>query len=352
MLNRPTNAPIAAIDTAAALFAHAIAMEREAAERYRDFATRMSDLGNDEVAGIFAALARLEAGHLEVLTRQASGMALPEVGAAQHAWLDSGVPVAGARELVFRMMTPRDAILVALSAERRAQAFFLRMQRLAPTAALHILAQEMAAEESDHVALLERVLARIPDPTLDWSTVFDVDTPGVRPTAGWHNDHVYFQRLLDLLEKEVDAFHSGRQPNYELMLDVIHYLQHFTDESHHPREDILFSRLAQRSPGLELPVARLRQEHCVIAHIGGQLQQILEQAVAGSYLERADIEALAATYLVYYRNHMAREEMEILPAAERLLTPEDWLAAQDAAAAGAGSEARFRVWRRQIEQES
>ena len=343
--------PIHTIDTAAALFANAIAIEREAAERYGEFATRMSDLGNDEVADIFGALARMEAGHLEVLARQASGMTLPEIEASQHAWIDSGAPDAAARELVFRMMTPRDAILVALAAERRAQAFFLRVQRLVPTAALRALAQEMAAEESDHVELLERVLARLPDPVPDWGAVFDVDTPGVRPTAGWHDDHVHFQRLLDLLEKEVDVFHSGRQPNYERMLDVIYYLQHFTDELHHPREDILFSRLAQRSPNLELPVARLRQEHCVIAHAGGQLQQILEQAIAGSYLARADIEALASTYLVYYRNHIAREETEILPAAERLLTPEDWDAAEGAAPASAASRVRYRELRRQIEQE-
>ena len=344
------NTTISTIDTAAALFAHAIAIEREAAERYQDLATRMGDLGNETVASVFAALAGLEIRHLEVLTQQASGMALPQIDASQHAWLDSGAPDTAARELVYRMMTPRDAIVAALAAERRAQAFFLRMQRLVPTA-LRALAQEMAAEESDHVALLERVLAQLPDPVLDWGAVFEPDTPGVRPTAGWHDDHLHFKRLLDLLEKEVDVFHSGRQPSYERMLDVIHYLQHFTDELHHPREDILFSRLAQRSPNLDLPVARLRQEHSVIAHVGAQLQQGLEQAIAGSYLARADIEALASTYLVYYRNHIAREEAEILPAAERLLESEDWLAAQGATAGSAASEARYRELRRQIEQE-
>ena len=336
------------IDTAASLLAHAIATEREAMERYAEFATRMSDLGNDEVAKVFGALARFEGKHLADLTRRARGMELPPIDTSQHAWLDSGAPDPAARELVFRLMTPRDAIEIALAAERRAREFFLRVQRVAATPALRTLAQEMTAEESDHVALLERAVARLPEPITDWDAVFKDDTPNAWSGAGWHGEHRYFQRLLDLLENELDVFHAAGQPNYERMLDIIYYLQHFTDELHHPREDIAFARLAERNPALELPVARLRQEHRVIAQAGERWQQTFEQVVQGSYVERADIEMLSATYLVYYRNHIAREELEILPAAARLLTAEDWLAVQGSVPASAEIEARYHELRRQI----
>ena len=336
------------IDTAASLLAHAIAIEQEAIERYSDFSIRMSDLGNDEVAKVFAALARFEGGHLQELTQRTRGMELPPIDASQHAWLDSGAPEKAARELVFRLMTPRDAIQIALAAEHRAQAFFLRLQRVASTTEMRALAQEMAAEELDHVALLERVLARLPGPVTDWDAAFVDDTPNVWPGAGWHDEHRHFQGLLGLLEKELDVFHVAGEPNYERMLDILYYLQHFTDELHHPREDIAFARLAERDPALELPVARLRQEHRVIAHTGERLYQRLEQVALGSYAERAEIEALAATYLVYYRNHIAREELEVLPAAARLLTTEDWLAVQGAVPSAAAIEARYGQLRRQI----
>jgi hemerythrin-like domain-containing protein len=39
---------------------------------------------------------------------------------------------------------------------------------------------------------------------------------------------------------------------------------------------------------------------------------------------RDGLEAAAATYLVYYRNHLNTEESEIIPAASELLMPEDW----------------------------
>ena len=41
------------------------------------------------------------------------------------------------------------------------------------------------------------------------------------PLAMWHTEHVYFRRLLELLQKELDAFHRGERPNYELMLDIV-----------------------------------------------------------------------------------------------------------------------------------
>ena len=81
------------------------------------------------------------------------------------------------------------------------------------------------------------------------------------PIAVWHADHVSFTRLLDLLEKQVAAFHEGERANYELMRDIVCYLRHFPDRFHHPREDVAFARLVERAPGMQLPINRLLQEH-------------------------------------------------------------------------------------------
>jgi len=341
---------MAMIGTTAALYAHAIAIEREAVERYAEFAARMSDLGNEEVARLFTALARTETDHLKKLEAQAGSLALPAIDGIEHAWLDSGSPEAPARELVYRTMGPREALSIALASEQRAQALFLRVQRLAQHPALQSLAQEMAFEESSHVALIEQALALTPNASPDWEAFLSANKAAEQPVEHWHTDHVYFNRLLNLLEKQVDVFHDGGVPNYELMLDVVYYVTHFSDVLHHPREDAAFARLARRNPGLQLPVARLAQEHRVLAHIGKRLEQMLEQAAGGAFFERADLEALAATYLTYYRSHIAREERDILPLAVRMLTVEDWAAVRTAVPEEATevAEARFRELRRQI----
>jgi rubrerythrin len=165
------------IGSAAELYAHAIAIEREAAERYGELARHMADLGNDAVAQLFGRLAGLEAEHLDTLLRRTEGVTLPQSAAEGYRWLDAGAPETAARELVFRLMTPRGALEIALAAEKRAQAFFEHVRRSAADPALRALAQEMALEEEEHVQLVARLLARTPDANVDWPALFGERSP-------------------------------------------------------------------------------------------------------------------------------------------------------------------------------
>jgi hemerythrin-like domain-containing protein len=150
------------------------------------------------------------------------------------------------------------------------------------------------------------------------------------PLQAWHDEHRQFQALLDELEQHVDAFHAGSRPDYERMLEIIVTLREKADRSHHPREDVAFERLAKRRPDLALTLARLRQEHRVIAQAGETLHGLLSAALDGAVLKRAEVEVAAATYLVYYGNHIAHEEEDVLGAAAQALTAEDWQAVRGA----------------------
>ena len=160
------------IESAAELYVHAIAIEREAAERYREFAARMADQGNEELAGVFGKLAAFESEHLKALQRRTDGVALPRL-AADYRWLDAGAPEMAAHDLIFRLLTPRQALVIALQAEKRARAFFAHVQRDSGDPALRALAKEMAAEEAEHMSLLEHTLERAHDPFVDWASVFE-----------------------------------------------------------------------------------------------------------------------------------------------------------------------------------
>jgi hemerythrin-like domain-containing protein len=176
----------------------------------------------------------------------------------------------------------------------------------------------------------------------------------VDPVESWHQEHVYFGKLLDLLQHEVDIFHTGESPDYSLMLDIISYLQEYSDEHHHPREDEAIRRLLGYCPDRQLPIARLHQEHRVILHAGETLRELLRAASEDALIPREEIEVAAATYLVYYRNHIAREEEDVLPLAARHLSAADWLAVKQAAPAGSDPvfgphpEDRFGELRRRI----
>ncbi len=179
----------------------------------------------------------------------------------------------------------------------------------------------------------------------------------VDPLAGWHDEHAKFAQLLDILKAQVDAFHRGEHPNYDLMSDIVYYLRSFADCVHHPREDVAFRRLVMRDAGSELVINRLLREHRVITTAGDELLSHLDEAARDVLAPREALLAAAATYLVYYRNHLATEEREILPRAAYLLTADDWVAVIATIPAmtdplfGDNVDARFQKLRRQIDRE-
>ena len=144
------------------------------------------------------------------------------------------------------------------------------------------------------------------------------------PIAAWRREHAHYAKLLERLRAELDVLHGGERPDYERICDTVTYLREQGDTSHHPREDAVFARLAKRCPDLALPIARLQQEHRVIVHAGQKLLEQIEAILGGAMVPREEVEVALATYLVYYGNHIAKEEEDILPRAEAALTPEDW----------------------------
>jgi rubrerythrin len=154
------------------LYAHAIAFEREAAERYSEFAERMLDEGRNDLAELFGMLARAEMEHLDTLEKRTEGIALSPIAEGRYKWLDAQAPETVARELVFRLMTPRNALAIALQAERRALAFFDHTAWSTSDPGVRSLAREMAADEREHVALLARMLGETPEDSLDTTLIF------------------------------------------------------------------------------------------------------------------------------------------------------------------------------------
>lgn len=172
--------------------------------------------------------------------------------------------------------------------------------------------------------------------------------------AVWHAEHLNFARLLDLLEEQVGVFHRGERPNYNLMGTIVYYMRNFGDRVHHPREDVAYARLVERDPGMQVVVNRLLQEHRVIATVGEALLDRLNEADGDVISSRAALEAAAAMYLVYYRNHLSTEERHAMPRAAQLLTREDWAAVTAAVPAspdplfGKNVEERFAELHKQI----
>ncbi|MBI2320060.1 MAG: ferritin family protein [Betaproteobacteria bacterium] len=152
------------IDSPGSAYAHALAIAREAGTRYREFAAHMFDCGNEGLAELFSRLAEFEVEHAFRLAKKSVGVDIPLLAANEYAWLDSGAPVPEARAFVFRMMTPRLALEIALRAEERGKAFFERVCAESHRAEVRKLARELANGEASHIAWVKDALAHLPRP--------------------------------------------------------------------------------------------------------------------------------------------------------------------------------------------
>ena len=139
-------------------YAHAIAIEREAARRYREFEEHFADRGEDVLAGLCGNLAALEGEHLEILLKASAGLTLPAIEAAGHQWLESGEPQAAARELFYRVVGRRQLLEIALQSECNALGFFEWVAQTTPDASVRSLARDMAVEEMEHVDWVRNAL--------------------------------------------------------------------------------------------------------------------------------------------------------------------------------------------------
>ena len=148
--------PIATVEE---FYAHALAIEREAAERYAEYADWF-EMRNAAIAQLCRRLAALEHEHFKELADACAQLELPEIGLGQYRWLESDSPEALAREFVYRVATPRKLLEIALAAELRAQAFFVWIARTAPQRSVRELAAIMAAEEGEHVAWVRDAIAK------------------------------------------------------------------------------------------------------------------------------------------------------------------------------------------------
>jgi rubrerythrin len=142
------------------LYAHALVVEREAAKRFVELERYMRDAGMDHIADEFESIGKEEREQYELLAVGTSGREMPQLRSWEYAPHFLG-PQADA---VRAPRNVREALALAIAIERRTQNFYVDVAEHTTDDTMCAFAAEMAADEGRHIARLERLLAREPDP--------------------------------------------------------------------------------------------------------------------------------------------------------------------------------------------
>jgi len=140
------------------LYAHSLAIEREAFKRFVELERYMRACGLDSIADEFEKIGREEQEQYEALALGTMDANLPQIAEWEYAWHYLG-PRA---EKVRAPRNAREALQIAIATERRAQNFYIDVAEHANDDAVCAFAAEMAVDEQRHVQRLEQLLAREP----------------------------------------------------------------------------------------------------------------------------------------------------------------------------------------------
>ncbi len=161
------------IESAGELLAHAYQMELEAQERYEMLAAQMKAHNNTDLGKLFAKLSVLEGIHATDILEQMAGMDIPQIDPLNMKWEGQESPEALDIGDMHYMMTPREALLLALKAEENAFEFFSHLLKSTTDPEVKHFAAEFAEEEEEHVEMVLKELKKYPES--DASPLDDMD---------------------------------------------------------------------------------------------------------------------------------------------------------------------------------
>ena len=142
--------------------AHAVTLEREAARRYEELAAAMGTEGQRELKNFFARMAHYSRLHLAQAQERAGFRDLPALAPHEFEWPDGIAPETAGWAGVDAQMDSRAALELALDGERSGHAFYAAIAATTTDTELRAIAGEFAAEEAEHVAELQRLIAACP----------------------------------------------------------------------------------------------------------------------------------------------------------------------------------------------
>ncbi|HUO54564.1 MAG TPA: ferritin family protein [Rhodoblastus sp.] len=147
------------MQTVEEFLAYSIHLEQEAADRFGELADAMETGGNHEVAQLFRQLADYSRLHLSDAKARAGFREIPKIAPMEFVWPDLESPEAAAIWGADPMLSRREALEIALSAEKAGHDYYKSVRDTTDDPEIRILAAEFVNEEMGHVAVLKKWIA-------------------------------------------------------------------------------------------------------------------------------------------------------------------------------------------------
>jgi hemerythrin-like domain-containing protein len=137
-------------------------------------------------------------------------------------------------------------------------------------------------------------------------------------------EHRNIEKLLAILERELEIFARGDRPDYEVIRAVISYFEVYPEVYHHPQEDLVFAKLKIRDPAAAANLGDLAREHQKGAERLRHVAEAIDGVLADREVLRQNVDTIVRDFVEHERKHMMMEDRHFFPAALKALKPHDW----------------------------
>ena len=139
-----------------------------------------------------------------------------------------------------------------------------------------------------------------------------------------HNDHINMSRLLNVLRKKVGLLEKDEMVDFRLIKTIITYLRTYSDNYHHPMEDLIYAFYSKNCNISDGVSSRLLEEHKILKKATIELDELLTMILLDAIVPKEQFFEKLQHFVELQTAHIAYEEQEILPLIEKGLSPEDW----------------------------
>jgi hemerythrin-like domain-containing protein len=136
-------------------------------------------------------------------------------------------------------------------------------------------------------------------------------------------EHRHMRTVMHLFAEQLGAIERGELVDTHVVYEIMHYMVTWPDRFHHPREDLIYSRVAEVAPARADDVDTLQRDHDQTAKRGRAVLRDIERWRLGEVAGTVVVNSGQA-YIDHLYEHMNLEEKLVFPRIEAALTLQDW----------------------------
>ncbi len=138
------------------------------------------------------------------------------------------------------------------------------------------------------------------------------------------SEHCSLAAVLHGMLYLVRHIRYGAEPSFDVLEAMVHYINAFPEQCHHPKEEMLFESVQARDSTASPLIERLQAEHRAGSEKIRRMELALVTFRQHGTKQLAQFSSAVADYATFQWDHASTEENELIPLAEIFLTTSDW----------------------------